>query len=492
MGDAASILLGFPPETSSPDEEFYDQAISLHIKKVDELLSSRKAAVQGDEAIRLLKLLNPAAHSISYLAILDSLSDYDGFPVEQRAQALIDFFLAFDPRQIRYIGSMFSEWLTRVSSESFPLPHDLKVSLLARAILKLDPANSMLTSHHLTLVNLAFDTDNPESAFYVTDRPVVYFPGMARDQNTSRPNRPLCDMTLPPTEYITEETGLTLKLDVERVLEYEFVSGLLYCSRGYWASAREAFERVITHPTRDGGVSKIMTDAYDKWLLTSLLANGAVPETPTHAGANAQKAYETLSQPYLAVVSCFEEMTAVELKEEIEKHAQIWRRDRNTGLMQEVLAAHQKWQIMDLRDVYSKISLSDIHEETCSAETGEALPDVEDVEALIQSMIQCGMLKGVIEKPDGKPPYLRFLPVSEDLSEAEYQRELASAVQRMKELKDIYTTTNARLSTDPNWIKHLIREQKREKEGANQGPTAGFEAQVEDEDLMSGVVSGSV
>lgn len=377
--------------------------------------------------------------------------------------------------------------------------HDVKVGLVANAILRIDPTGSMLTSHHLDLVYLAHNTDTAEHAFEVLDKQIVYFPGMAQDQSggygysNALPQKRLCNMSLPPTDYIKQETGLTLNLDVEKVLEYDFYSGLLYCSREQWHKARAAFERVITHPTREGGVSKIMADAYKKWLLVSLLVNGRTPEMPTNAGSNAKKAYETVGAAYAAIASHFDAMAAVALKKEVEDHAQEWRADLNLGLVRQVLAAHQKWQIMDLRKVYSKVALSDIRLTTFSAETGAVLPSDEEVDSLIQGMIESGMLKGVIEKPEGKPAYLKYLSEAEELSETEYKKEIASAMLRMKELEGIYRTTNARLSTNPYWVKHVIREQKREKENSGQATLPqGFDTEVEDEDLMSGVMSGHI
>lgn len=357
----------------------------------------------------------------------------------------------------------------------------------------------MLTSHHLDLVYLAHNTDTAENSFEVLDKQIVYFPGMSQDQSSSHgnsntlPQKLLCDMSLPPTDYIKQETGLTMNMDAEKVLEYEFYSGLLYCSREQWQKACAAFERVITHPTRDSGVSKIMTDAYKKWLLVSLLVNGRTPGMPANAGSNAKKAYETVGKPYAAIASHFDAMAAAALKKEVEDHTSPWRTDLNLGLVRQVLAAHQKWQIMDLRKVYSKVSLSDIRLTTFSAETGAVLPSDDEVESLVQGMIESGMLKGIIEKPDGKPAYLKYLSEAEELSEKEYKNEIASAMLRMKELEDIYRTTNARLSTNPYWVKHVIREQKREKDNSGQATLPqGFDAEIEDEDLMSGVMPGHI
>ncbi len=85
--------------------------------------------------------------------------------------------------------------------------------------------------------------------------------------------------------------------------------------------------------------------------------------------------------------------------------------DGNEGLVLEVLAVHQKWQIALLQLIYSKISLAEIRAKTKSAETGAALPSNDDVEVLIQGMIQSGMIAAAIHKPaNGGPAYLEFLP----------------------------------------------------------------------------------
>lgn len=365
--------------------------------------------------------------------------------------------------------------------------------MVTSAILRLDPTGSLLTDKHLILVRLAYETDTAEYAFDAIDKQIVYFPNMGKDTTVGAPQISLGDLNLSPPDYITPDTNLNEALDVESVLHYDLLCGLLYCSRSYWDKARAAFERVITHPTREGGVSKIMTDAYNKWLLVSLLVNGRTPEIPSTAGTNAKKTYETTGKPYAAIASHFDSMTALPLKQEVETNVALWQADRNIGLVQQVLAAHQKWQIIDLRAIYTKISLADIRQRTCSAETGAILATEGDVERLIEGMIQSGMLKGVIQKPDGKPAYLEFFSEFSELTEMEYKIEMATAMQNMKQLETMYRSTSQRLSTNKFWVYQLIKDKKREKENAAQNVSIpSFDAQVEDEDLMSGIMSGGV
>lgn len=365
--------------------------------------------------------------------------------------------------------------------------------MVTTAILRLDPSGSLLTDKHLILARLAYETDNPEHAFDAIDKEIVYFPNMGKGTTVGAPQKSLCDLSLSPPDYISPETSLSEALDIEGVLQYDLLCGLLYCSRSHWEKARAAFERVITHPTREGGVSKIMTDAYNKWLLVSLLVNGRTPEIPSTAGSNAKKTYETTGKPYAAIASHFDSMTALPLKQEVEASVPLWQTDRNIGLVQQVLAAHQKWQIIDLRNVYTKISLADIRQRTCSAETGAVLATEDEVERLIEGMIQSGMLKGVIHKPDAKPAYLEFFPELSELSEVEYKSEMAAAMLKMKELEAIYRSTSQRLSTNKHWVHHLNKEKKRDKENTTQNvPLPNFDAHVEDEDLMSGIMSSGV
>lgn len=352
----------------------------------------------------------------------------------------------------------------------------------------------MLTSHHLSLVRLAYDNNVPDPAFQVTDKQIVYFPGMLRDEGAGNGanaaiQKLLCDLSLPPPGYIMVETGLTTAVTVDQVLQYDLTCGLLYCSKRQWAKARAAFERVITHPTRDGGVSKIMIEAFNKWVLVSLLVDGRPPTVPPTTGSNASKTCETTAKPYLSIASHFDTMDATSLKTEVETNSGVWANDRNTGLVQEVLAAHQKWQVIDLRRIYSKVSLADLRQKTCSAETGDILPSDNDVEALVQSMISSGMLNGVVEKPAGRLPYLKYHSDSGDHSEKQYQHEIATIFAKMKDLEAIYKATSTRLSTNPFYVKQYIRELQREKE-LGQNKSSAFDATVDDEDLMTDVHEG--
>jgi COP9 signalosome complex subunit 3 len=356
------------------------------------------------------------------------------------------------------------------------------VETLAAGILTLDPTGSMLTSSHILLAKLAYNTNHVDLALPIIDKNIVFFPGMSNYADSTI----LADTSLSPSAYISRETGLTAQLKPASILEYDLLCGMSFCSRREWAKAHDAFERAVTFPTRDGGTSKIMVEAYKKWVLINLLWKGKQAELPSYTGTGASKQYSTLGKPYTNIANQFVSDNTSGLREEAENNGHIWLEDGNTGLVQEVLAAYQKWQILRLQRIYSKISIPEIRQLTSSAETGQALEKNEDVETLIQNMIISGMLRGVIEKNDDGTAFLTFLAPSSILSEHDFAKELAHTAHRLKQLQPVFKATNERLGTSKDYIKHLIRESKRDK---TEDAAAGFQTTVDDEDLMGGVIS---
>lgn len=338
------------------------------------------------------------------------------------------------------------------------------------------------------------------------DKSIVFYPGMV---NRGDPKH-LCEPTLPPPKYISRETGLTAVLKPQNVMEYDLLCGMIYCSRRDWAKAGEAFERIITFPAREHGIGKIMVDAYKRWVLVNLLWKGTHPENPSPLSATAHKYYETLGKPYTALASLFPGSDAQALKNEAEANAQEWQEDGTVGLVQEVLAAYQKWQVLSLQHVYSKISLSEVRSSTRSAETGQALASDDDVERLVQNMLIEGMLSGVVEKNDDGTSFLTFLPpAAASLSERDFAAELAATALRLRELRPLLRAADERLGTHKEYIRHVIKESKRDKSssaataaasaggdptlgggfGIGGGGASGFQGEVDDEDLMGGIIS---
>ncbi|KAI1466009.1 uncharacterized protein F4812DRAFT_435545 [Daldinia caldariorum] len=489
MDQLAATLLAFPESNnvdySLVDNPTFDANSKQHVSRLSKLLKDQTAllVIHGHE---LINLLDPAINTLSYIAVLHTLllpSPASSIPYDILLNKFVHFLCVFDARQARYAKGHLYDILLAAGNGQY-LPPSVAVRALATAILRLDPTGSILTMSHLNLAKLAYKTDNIEPALPVLDKNIIYFPGMA---SYGEPKF-LCDLSLPPPAYLSRETGLATQLKPNLILEYDIFRGMSYCTLRDWAKAYDAFVRVITYPAREGSASKIMVEAYKKWVLVSLLSTGKLSELPSYTGAAASKMYGNLGKSYTALAVLFTADNAEALKAEVDKNAQTWTEDGNTGLVQEVLAAYQKWQVLGLEQIYSKISLAEIREQTTSAETGQALQKDEDVETLVQNMIISGMLNGVIEKNDDGTAFLTFLSPSAQLSEKEFAKELAGTAARLKQLQPIFKTTKERLGTSKEYIKHLAKEKSR-ADKSEPDPTLLFDAHVDDEDLMGGIVA---
>jgi COP9 signalosome complex subunit 3 len=339
------------------------------------------------------------------------------------------------------------------------------------------------------MVKLAYTTDDIQPILPVIEKDIVFYPGMKGSNET----RPLCDENVPPPAYLTVESGLTRQLSSNDVLQYDFFRGLCFIQRQSWKQAFDALERVITYPTREHtACSKIMVEAHNKWILVGLLLNGKAPALPATTALGPQKAYSSLSKPYQSIARAFEDNTATTLKGEFEAlGAQFWAEENNLNLMRLVLQHYQRWQILRLRGLYTKISLEQIRQRTQNAETAAPLQSEAEIEEIVQSMIDNGMLTGVIERPEnGDPRYLTFLDGAEEPSEAEFARKMVRTAQRLEGLGHLIKTTNEQLGTSRDYIRFLVNQQKKEKDAGARDYNLAFINQVEDEDLMTGVMAG--
>ncbi|OIW31585.1 hypothetical protein CONLIGDRAFT_592316, partial [Coniochaeta ligniaria NRRL 30616] len=500
MDQIASVLLSFPPSQDLRGNDEYNVAAKTHVKQLNQLKQNEPALLAA-HAPQLLQHVDPAFNSISYAYLLNAIYYNDAQNAhlpDDLAECTAKFLLTFDARQIRYAGAPFSSILD-VLKAGQTFPPSIAVELLASALLRLDPTGSILTSHHLPLVDQAYKTQNIHHILPLISKSIVFYPGMRGQTET----RPLCDMRLPSSAFISIESGLTGRVTSSEVMEYDLVSGFCHLAQRDWASASAAFERVCTFPTRDQGCSAFMSKAYNKWILVNLLLAGRLRPMSALGSITqtVQRAFQALGRPYVAVAKAFEkgaaEGGAEQLKAEFEAGASFWTEERNDGLVREVLAHYQRHHILRLREVYSKIGLEDIRQLTHSAETGKPLDKASDVEALLRDMIGTGMLAGVVEKAPGAVEgdgqgHLTFLSEGEELSEAQFAAELEKSAQHIRDLAPIIKATNERLGTSRDYVKHLVKEQKKEKDGAaglgyKDVLDIGFDSQIEDEDLMTGV-----
>ncbi|KAL7814649.1 hypothetical protein V8C44DRAFT_325756 [Trichoderma aethiopicum] len=480
------IFQTFNPDVKAyPSAKAFDTAAKSYAASVTTNLPPAARAVILQQPMEALQLLDPFTNTIGQFAIVDILLRGPTASSTPRALILdeaLRFLLRFDPVQIRYVGSLFRSLLDDASSFYTP---KVAVELISNAILRIDPSGSVFTSTHLNMAKLAYDANCIEPALRVFNADIIYY---VRPSATTRLE--LNDTALQPQNYIPA-AGLTDTIKSTSVLEYHFLQAMAYISRRDWSKAQSALERVIGHPAKDKGVSKIMAECYKKWLLVGVLRDGKPPTLPSYITSSTRSIYVGLSEAYNTIASLFPTDGAAALKEEFEKRRAVWEEDQNLSLLEEVLVSYQKWQIINLRRIYQQVSISQIRETTLSAVTAETLKDDGEVLMLISEMIESGMLNGELQiGTTAGESYLTFQEEYKLMAEYEFTNEVARCHARIEALTKQYRATNERLGTTKEYARHVLREQKRmEKDTADAG--VGFDMNVEEEDLMTGVL-GSV
>ena len=351
--------------------------------------------------------------------------------------------------------------------------------------MRIDPQGATFTSTHLALAKFAYDKDIIGPSLDVINRDIVFF-ATTGGSPVKQSSITLCDPTLTPAAYISAG-NLSSSVRYADVLDYDFTCGLIHTSQRNWRRAKEAYERVLSHPIKDKTISKYMTEAHPRWLLVGLLADGKAPSLSSTAG-EARRSYQALSKQYQDLANLFESDDAAGLRAAAEEHNLRWVDDGTLSLIKEVCQAYQQRQIIRLQDVFQHVSISYIRESTVSGVTGERCKSDEEVLNLIKSMLSSGALKGDIAMgQDGASTYLTFRSDQNSLTEVEFAREIASSKARIEILTEQYSVVNTKLSKSQDYIKYLAKEQVRADKEA---PAAtDFDAEIEEEDLMTDVVS---
>lgn len=333
-------------------------------------------------------------------------------------------------------------------------------------------------------MKLALEARDYETAVPVLDKFIFQFPGAT---NQPKPKY-VCESGLSASAYITPESKLTTRLKYQDVLEYFLYSGMVYIGLRRWDSAIECLENAVTYPTRE--VSKIMVEAYKKWVLVGLLLEGKLPQLPRYTAINAAKYYHTLAKPYESVAQIFETGTAARLKAEVEIGQKIWQDDCNSGLILNILSAYQKFQIRNLANVYTKISIPEVNHLTTSAETGGKLQTTLLAEQLVRSMISEGTLNATLSSPTSGPAVLTFMTNGLKVPEGQVEKELQASKERLQLLSEEIGRTDRMLTYDKEYVKFVQKQRKNAKNGVVDQGIAGADMDwnsLEDEDIMTGV-----
>ncbi|KAL4923214.1 putative COP9 subunit 3 [Aspergillus undulatus] len=388
MSDFLGILCAVPSRQHSlanTTDESYD-------RQLRDLLAQLKQPGLIPSTVDLnehLEAVNPAIHSLSFLYLLRARIQQlqkstkrdvpDGLlPGGSMWKHCVRFLRSFDPIQIRYAGH---EWrqlvellVTATLSCAKPV---LAVKVVRDALIRIN-TSGVFTSMHLTLVKLALLSSSYTYALPVMDNLLCHFPtGMSLVHSESL----LCSNHESNTTFLTDTSGFSLSLSYRDHLQFYLYSAMIYMALKKWDQASHCLSVVISSPTTNS-VSKIMVEAYKKWVLANLLGHGKLFPTPSIVAPHVARVYQSLARPYISLAEAFEKGGLQKLSAEVNIGHSIWRADNNSGLVHQVLEAYDKFMIIELGRTFSALTMRDVLQRTSSCSKGP-----HDIEEFVVSLV---------------------------------------------------------------------------------------------------------
>ena len=343
--------MSFPPDKQVSAKE-YDKQANEFVKflgKEPEANWLRHVNKQN-----ILDLLNPAVNSLPYLFGL--LTQWNAAGKDRaRHEAAVNhsviFFSCFDPLQIRYAGEHFRLLL----EAAIGVYQELAVkdySPISVAMLRLDPTGGTFTSSHLRFVRLCLKSGVPSQALSILDKNIYAYP---QTPPKHLPEEPLCEDHELSSNFITAKSGFSLSIRPEYLLEYYLLGAHVYIGLRNYPRARLFLECLLLTPTLSGSCSALQAEAYKKWILLGLLAQGRTYPFPRTHNPAVMKSLRSIGRSYDALAETFEKRDAKKLQAEMDQGIQIWSEDGNLRLVKEVSDALNRYRVIDLQKTYAAL-----------------------------------------------------------------------------------------------------------------------------------------
>lgn len=461
MSSELPDILAFPPEKRVSRKEWDKQAREYvaHISRLQQATWTRPIDRQN-----ILDLLNPSRSSLAYLLALNAQcanAGKDRSRTEDCITRSTIFFTSFDPIQMRYAGG---HWLALITwaFDVYPAFGIRDFRPLCAAILRLDPTAGTFTSAHLLYLRMCLECSVPSQALPILDKDIYAFP-TAPNKVTSE--ELLCSPQELSHTFINTQTGLTHLLKPEYILEYYLTGALVYIGLRNYNRARLFLEYLILTPTSHHAASTLQIEAYKKWVLLGLLAQGKLYPLPRTHDQQVLKILRAASKPYDELAQDFAKRDWRKFQAECEVGTAIWNEDGNTRLVLEVSDALMRYRILDLQAIYSTLPISRVAKHLSLAETATL--------NILTTMVQQSHLSATITTDN----ILHFLS-SDTSTPTDSDMDIPLQTARINTLITSLRSADRRLQL----TKEYTDVQKRQKKGAGGpgGPGAGPDADLAD------------
>ncbi|XP_047522997.1 COP9 signalosome complex subunit 3 [Pieris napi] len=402
---------------ASPLEQFVNNVRTIsasgNFRDLCDIISKSDEVLQrnGAHLNIVLETLDIQQHSLGVLAVLVAkFSIHQGSNDVDRStmyQQICDFINNCNGEQVRFCPELFAELCHLLTDHLVELKQPIRgIEILKKAIRKIQLFDSQLTSIHADLCQLCL----------------------------------LSKCMKPALEFLeTDVTGIGSELggnnDSKHFLLYYYYGGMIYSALKNFERALYFFEVVVTVPATV--VSHIMLEAYKKYILISLILHGKILLMPKYTSPVACRFLKPLSVAYHDLATS--QHAAV-------KHRETFVRDKNMGLVNQVINSMYKKNIQRLTKTFLTLSLSDVASRVQLSGPAQA-------ETYILNMIEEGEIYAMINQKDGM---VVFLDSPEKYASPETLCVLEQQMAACTKLHQYIQEMDEQIQVNPQYIKKSV------------------------------------
>ncbi|PYH79608.1 COP9 signalosome complex subunit 3 [Aspergillus uvarum CBS 121591] len=387
--------------------------------RVQELIAILRRSSHSLLSDSVLTDLSPHEHTLPYLFVLlyqidlarsrtrSALPD-DIKPGGRLWFPAVQFLGDFKGPQVRFAGH---EWRQLVNIILDAAECDSKavlaVRVLSDAIMRLDQNVCEFSSLHARFLRLCLLSQSYSYALPVLDRHISSI-----HTNLEQPSRGgngyLLASNSGANDCIAEAPGISPRLTHKDVAQYYLYGAMIYMALKEWDKALHWLSVVISLPVVNS-VSKIMIEAFKKWVLVGLLRHGKLVTAPKIISSHVMKIYQAVARPYLSLADAFEKSDEQRLRTEADLGKSVWCADLNSGLVRQLFQAYDMFLVLKLCRVFSALTTKDIAGRAASS----GLDSPAKIENLIAFLVMSGVLDArLLQKPCDRSFSMLRLPKS--------------------------------------------------------------------------------
>ncbi|GAA5995311.1 uncharacterized protein JCM10292_005095 [Rhodotorula paludigena] len=317
-----------------------------------------------------LAVLDPAAHSVGFLYILNARLGASEPKVHDLLQRAQEWAVQFDPEQARLVPE--------------------QVLYLAHSLCHLAEQSNQWT---LPVQPLAILVDRFPLPGYLTQLHPLFLRVVMQSQMYPAAQ----DLLM---KDITDIDKTLHAVKYQDHLLYHYLGGTILALLGEYARAAELLEICVSAP--GSSASTIQLDAYKKLVLVQLLAFGKTQPLPKYTSSAVSTAIKALCGAYSDFAVAFASLERARVVQVLEKAGGAFEKDHNLGLVLLVESSLRRRQILNLTETYITLSLGDIAAHV-GADPGseEELKAVEDE---IKGMVAARQLFATLSPPAASAP----------------------------------------------------------------------------------------